>query len=187
MNHKGTKKLETNRLILRKYESKDVEDMFHNWVNDSEVMKYLTWKAHGSIEVTREINLLDISKYDCLDYYKWVIILKSSKEAIGGINVAKVDESCSSVEVAYRLGKAWWNKGIASEALSRVIEFLFEEVGVNRIAAMHDTNNASSGLVMKKCGMSYEGTLRQAGLNNQGIYDIACYSILYDEYIKMLS
>lgn len=184
MEHKGTIKLETQRLILRRYETKDVDDMFKNWVNDSEVTKYLTWKPHGSIELTRQINLMDISRYGELDYYKWVIVLKDSSEAIGGTNVVKVDDPCESVEVAYRIGKKWWHQGIASEALTKVIEFLFDEVKVNRIAAMYDSNNKASGLVMEKCKMKYEGTLRKAGLNNQGIYDVVCYSILKEEYGK---
>ena len=49
---------------------------------------------------------------------------------------------------------------------------------MNRIEAEHDVNNPSSGRVMKKSGMTFEGVLRNAGLNNQGIVDVAIYSIL---------
>ncbi len=58
----------------------------------------------------------------------------------------------------------------------------FEQVGVNRVEACHDVNNPKSGRVMLKCGMTYEGTLRQSGWNNQGINDRAFYGILRDEY-----
>lgn len=70
-----------------------------------------------------------------------------------------------------------------AEAVKAVIAFLFEEVGVNRIAARHDVNNPNSGKVMQKAGMKYEGTLRQADRNNQGIIDYAIYSVLKSEYI----
>ena len=59
---------------------------------------------------------------------------------------------------------------------------LFEEVGANRIEARHDPANPASGEVMKKCGMRYEATLRQAAWSNAGIYDTAIYSILLTEY-----
>ena len=39
----GTLKIETNRLILRRFELRDAEDMFHNWANDDDVTKYMTW------------------------------------------------------------------------------------------------------------------------------------------------
>ena len=64
------------------------------------------------------------------------------------------------------------------EALRAVINYLFEEAGMNRIAATHDRNNPKSGRVMEKAGMKYEGILRQAGLNNQGVCDEVWYSIL---------
>ena len=65
-----------------------------------------------------------------------------------------------------------------SEALSKVIEYLFETTDVNRIEAEHDVSNPSSGRVMAKSGMTFEGILRQAGYNNQGIVDVAFYTVL---------
>jgi ribosomal-protein-alanine N-acetyltransferase len=185
MEHLGTKQLETDRLILRKFTLDDAEAMFRNWVNDPDVTRYLTWQPHGSIELTRKINVSDVSKYDSLSHYQWAVVLKTLNEPIGGINVVKIDEACNSVEVAYRIGKAWWHQGYASEALSSVIKFLFEQVGANRIAAMHDTRNPNSGAVMRKCGMSYEGTFRQFACNNQGLYDAACYAILAEDYKRV--
>jgi len=60
--------------------------------------------------------------------------------------------------------------------------YLFEEVGANRICAVHDPNNPHSGGVMRKCGMTYEGTTRRSGWNNQGICDESIYAILKEEY-----
>ena len=68
-----------------------------------------------------------------------------------------------------------------TEALQAVMDFLFDEVGYHRVEAMHDPNNPHSGGVMKKCGMKYEGTLRQADRNNQGICDASYYGILKSE------
>ena len=184
MTHKGTVTLETERLILRRYVPEDAEAMFRNWVNDPEVTRFLTWQPHGSIDLTRKISLSDISKYEALSHYQWAVVLKSLNEPIGGINVIKIDETCKCFEMAYRIGKAWWHQGFASEALSSVIKFLFEQVGANRITAAYDTRNPNSGAVMRKCGLSYEGTLRQSGCNNQGIYDAACYAILAEDYFN---
>ena len=69
-----------------------------------------------------------------------------------------------------------------TEALSAVIEYLYKEVGMNRIAARHDPNNPHSGDVMKKCGMKYEGTHRASDRNNQGICDAVQYAILRSEW-----
>lgn len=84
--------------------------------------------------------------------------------------------------LGYCIGSKWWNQGLATEALSAVISFLFDQVEVNRIEAQHDPNNLSSGSVMKKCKMKYEGTLREADFNNTGICDAMMYSILKKDY-----
>ena len=55
---------------------------------------------------------------------------------------------------------------------------LFDEVGFNRIEAKHDINNPYSGKVMLKCGLKYEGTLKQAYWNNQGICDCSIYGLV---------
>lgn len=84
----------------------------------------------------------------------------------------------NAAEIGYCLGRAYWGRGIMPEALCAVLDFMFDEAGFNRIAACHDVGNPKSGRVMEKSGMKYEGTLRQAGKNNQGICDIACYAVL---------
>jgi ribosomal-protein-alanine N-acetyltransferase len=89
--------------------------------------------------------------------------------------------------LGYCIGKEWWHLGIMTEALGSVIKYLFEEVGMNRIEARHDTNNPNSGKVMLKCGMKYEGTMRQADMNNQGLSDCSLYAILAEDYFKECS
>ena len=173
LNHKGTVTLETPRLILRRARMEDAEPMFRNWANDPEVTKYLTWPPHGNIEVTRQVLASWIAGYEKEDYYQWMIVLKELGEPIGSIMVSTVGRA-QSAHVGYCIGKSWWHQGIMSETLTAVMDFLFDEVGYHRVESLHDTNNPHSGAVMRKCGMQYEGTLRQADRNNQGICD-ACY------------
>ena len=186
MNHKGTVKIETERLILRKAIPEDIEPMFHNWANDERVTKFMTWQPHSDISVTAQYNKYLTDNYSRDDFYDWIIELKSLGEPIGSISAVQIREDISEAEIGYCLGYSWWRQGIMTEAFSAVIKFLFEEVGFNRIMATHDVNNPNSGAVMRKCGLTYEGTLRQAGKNNQGIADISIYSILRSEYEERL-
>ena len=68
-----------------------------------------------------------------------------------------------------------------TEALQAVMDFLFDEVGFNRLEARHDPRNPYSGNVMLKCGMKYEGTNRQSDWNNQGLCDACHYALLAEE------
>ena len=93
-----------------------------------------------------------------------------------------INDKVGKVHIGYCIGKRWWHQGITSEALTAVIAFLFNEVCVQRVEARHDLRNPHSGGVMRKCGMQYEGTMRRADRNRQGICDAAWYSILKEEY-----
>lgn len=180
--HQGTKTLETGRLILRRLTIEDAEKCFSNWMSDPEVTKYLTWKTHENVEETRAI-LEDWSKkYQDNDYYQWVIALKDNDEPIGTISVVSTNENIDVAEIGYCIGKKWWRQGYTSEALARVLAFLFEEVKANKVYASHDIENPNSGKAMRKCGMKYEGTLRQSKKNNRGIVDACMHSMLAEEY-----
>ena len=178
MNHIGTKTIETPRLILRRFALEDASSMYHNWASDPEVTKYLMWPTHQSVEVSCQVLTDWISHYPQENYYQWAIVPKEFGEPIGAIAVVHFQDRIGKAEVGYCMGKAWWHRGIMTEALESVIRFLFEEVGFNRVEACHDPNNPNSGKVMEKCGMRFEGTQRQASFNNQGLCDLSWYGIL---------
>lgn len=182
LTHKGTQAIETPRLLLRRAEIGDAEPMYRNWASSPDVTKFLTWPPHASAEVTKGILNDWIKEYAAPDSYNWMIVLKSLGEPVGNITTRHVDDQIGSTEVGYCMGKNWWHQGIMSEALSAVLGFLLEEVGFNRIESRHDPHNPRSGDVMRKCGMTYEGTFRDAAWNNQGLCDAAHYAILRREW-----
>ena len=180
--HKGTQTIETSRLILRRAVREDAEPMFRNWASDPEVTKYLTWPTYEKVETAYQILDLWTSEYEKPNYYQWMIVLKELGEPIGSISAVRQNDRVEEAEIGYCIGSRWWHRGIMSEALAAVIEYLFTEVGMNRVAARHDPNNPHSGGVMRKCGMKYEGTHRACDRNNQGICDAAQYAILRSEW-----
>ena len=182
MNHLGTRTIETERLILRRFVPEDAQAMFDNWASDPVVAEYVTWPAHASPEISRMVVNSWVSEYTAPDRYNWAIELKELGEPIGNIDVVRMEESIETAHMGYCIGRDWWHWGIVSEALSAVMDFLFDEVGVNRVEACHDVDNPHSGDVMKKCGMQHEGTQRQALRNKQGRYsDVCWYALLKSE------
>ena len=178
LTHKGTRTIETSELILRRAVREDAESMFRNWASDPEVTKYLTWPTYQKEEDAYSIVEYWMGEYSKDNFYHWMIVLKEIGEPIGSIGVVRWQEDISEAEIGYCIGKNWWHKGITTEALSAVMDYLFDQVGMNRIEAKHDVNNPHSGNVMKKCGMVFEGVSRASDRNNQGICDIATYGIL---------
>lgn len=150
MKHCGTQRLETDRLILRRYVSEDALAIYKNWASDSEVTKYLMWQPHSNIEVSKSINADWVKQYSDEKYYNWAIVLKDGDdEPIGNIAVLQMNEKVSSVHIGYCIGKKWWHQGITSEALKAVMDFLFNEVEVNRIESRHDPRNPTQAKLCK--------------------------------------
>lgn len=182
MNHKGTVRLETERLVLRRFTVDDADAMFQNWANDPKVTKFLTWQPHGRVDVTKGVLANWVPLYITPDYYHWGIEIKQTHELIGSTGVVRSQEEVKMVHIGYCIGQAWWHKGYTSEALAELIRFFFDEVGVNRIEARHDPRNPNSGKVMTKCGMKYEGTHRQSDWNTSGLCDASYYAVLAEDY-----
>lgn len=182
LEHRGTRALNTQRLKLRRFTLSDAASMYKNYATDERVSKYLSWKPYESI-VGVEDYLSDlISQYSNSNVYHWA--MEMDNETIGSISTISINDKNRNCEVGYCLGYNYWNKGITTEALQAVMSFLFHEVGLHRIMAKFDVENPSSGKVMQKCNMTYEGKLRDYYLRHDGTYsDSLIYSILREEFI----
>ena len=176
MNHLGTREIATERLTLRRFEIEDAENVFYNWFSDEQTVKYLTWPVYKSVDEAEDMIKSWIAQYDNTEYYNWAIELNDLEQPIGNISVVSIDEKTESIELGYCLGSQFFNKGYMTEAVTAIIRFFINEVGAGRVWARHDTENPNSGKVMAAAGMDYEGTLRHAGFNNQGICDEAVYA-----------
>ena len=138
-------RIETNRLILRRFEENDIEEIYLLF-SDKEINTFLPWypvKDVNEAKIFFERRLKNKK-------YCFAICLKDDDFAIGYIHAEEDD----SHDFGYALRKEYWHLGIVSEASNAVIELLKEE-GVPYITATHDKNNSRSGAVMKRIGMKY--------------------------------
>ena len=172
-------------MILRRFELSDAGAMFRNWAGDPEVTKYLIWPAHRDIQDSEKILSEWTASYSGENIYKWCIVPKAENEPIGSIGTNAVNDELKMAQIGYCIGRKWWGRGYASEALKELVRFFFEEVGMNRIESRYDIRNVNSGRVMVKAGLVYEGTKRRADINNQGVCDSAYYAILAEDYFAL--
>lgn len=189
MIHKGTVTLETERLILRRFIISDLEPMFCNVWSNFDVWKWTNYEPMNSIDDVLTLNNIFtdywFAKYEKSDYYNWAIQLKLTNEVIGRVRGEEPEDRINRVNqivLGYELGQKWWNQGLMTEAVKKVIDFFFNEIGFTRIYTAHAHENIASGKVMQKCGMVYEGTMRQAINKNNGLQDKVNYAILAEDY-----
>ena len=174
---------ETERLIIRKWEDSDCYDLY-DYAKDIEVTKFLNFPPYESLQVAKD--RIEKLKADYLSKEvegDFAVELKSEKKVIGSISIVEYKEKNEGqVEIGYLLGTKYQGFGYMTEALVGMFKYIKANKIAKRITAKHDTENSKSGNVMKRAGMTYEGTLRKAGKNNlHSRYDIAIYSILDEE------
>lgn len=153
MKHVGTITLETNRLILRRFELNDSHFMFYNWANDDEVTKYMSWLSHTNENVTKQLLEIWTKDYENINNYQWCIVLKETNEPIGSISLFNCKDDIKQVEFGYCISRKCWNKGYTTEALKAVIDLAFK-IGYERIVGCHMKENVASGKVMIKNGLT---------------------------------
>lgn len=178
----GTKRIETDRLILRKYELGDEIQVFENWASDPITSQYVGWDTHKDVSQTLKYVKECIEEADNNGFH-WVVETKDTHELIGDISVFEIRKKHSNCEIGYSYGSKFWGKGYATEALRAVIEYLLNECEFHLVEAKHQSLNPASGRVMEKVGMKKDAVLRQRRINKitKQINDLIVYSMTKEE------
>lgn len=106
---------------------------------------------------------------------------RSSGELIGSIGLFKTDWEARSCEVGYGVRPDRRGRGYATEAVTAVARWALAEGGMQRIQLCAITRNLASLRVAEKAGFQREGTLRRAQLEDDGLHDLAVFSLLDDD------
>jgi ribosomal-protein-alanine N-acetyltransferase len=186
MKNIGTKIIETDRLILRKFTLSDADDMLQNWINDEEIQSNYGEPVYDNLESVNELLNRWISAYSDHNYFRWAVILREKNENIGQIAFCDIDLNHHFADIEYCISRAYQGQGYATEVLSAVIAFTFEKTALNRLQAFHRGRNTASGKVLQKSMMKYEGTLRKSFYyTDENAYDDRIYyGILKEDYMK---
>lgn len=183
-NYIGTKIIETERLILRRFNVNDVCDMLKYWISDHKIQSMYGEPTYNTKEEVLELLNKYIQSYSNENYYRWAIILKDTNECIGQIAFFLVDTNNHFSEIEYCIGSDFQSCGLATEATKAVINYGFEKINFHKIQICHKSINLPSRRVIEKCGFVYEGTLRDYFYMDGQYVDRLYYSILKDEWIK---
>lgn len=147
--------LKTDRLILRPFRPEDAQAVFDGWESDPDVARYMFWTSHNDIKKTKEWITFEISQIGKPEWYRFALELKASGALIGTALIY-YEEELRSWEIGYNLGKDYWGRGYATEAMGRVLDFAKEQLGIAEAAGRYAKENPASGRVMEKLGFQYK-------------------------------
>jgi RimJ/RimL family protein N-acetyltransferase len=151
-----TPRIDTERLVLRRWDVDRDLDAYAAICGDPEVMRYI---GDGSVAARDECA-------ERLEHFEttwrergfglFALERRDTGELIGNTGLAVPDflpEILPAVEIGWRLGRAHWRQGFATEAARAVLAFAWDPVGLDRVVSIHAVGNDASGNVMQKIGM----------------------------------
>lgn len=149
--------LETERLILRRWEESDAEDLYI-YASNPDVGPIAGWPPHQSVEES-----LDVIKNVLNGKEAYAICLKEDGKAIGAIelklnghtDMTERDDEC---ELGYWLGKLFWGQGLMTEAAREILRHAFEDICMSKVWCGYYEGNAKSKHVQEKVGFKYQWT-----------------------------
>lgn len=152
--------LRTRRLLIRSFRTSDV-DAFHARRNDPEVARFQTWTIpyprERSEKVVSEVMAMDGPTND--DWWMGTVELLDTGEVVGDVAINLTWEA-RCAEIGYTFARGHWGNGYAVEAGEAMVEFLFDAVGVTRIAGTLHPDNVASAMVLERIGFLFEGHTR---------------------------
>ena len=183
MKHLGTQIIETERLLLRKFQLSDAHAMYVNWASNPQVTRFLRKTPIASEKEALQYLENTIPKYNENSYYLWAMELKEKKQAIGvmALNRRGFEIDCR-YEIGCYLGEAFWRNGFSTEATGAVIRFGFEKLQLKRIEAICAMDNIGAVAPLIASGLICEGLCRNLYANEDGTYDCNFYAITDTDY-----
>ncbi|WP_107923109.1 GNAT family N-acetyltransferase [Lysinibacillus parviboronicapiens] len=174
--------LQSDQLVLKKIEEIHLQELFAIYDNEHVFQYCGILPKHNIQTVSKMIGHFE-RDYQKKSRVKWGIFHKNQDTLLGIIESMDFNQKVNMVTIGYFLAEEYWGKRIATEAVRLLVNFLFEEVQINRIQAEVMPANEVSKKVLLKNGFLKEGLLRQASLwSGKGIVDLEIYSILKEDY-----
>ncbi|UOE56064.1 GNAT family N-acetyltransferase [Bacillus sp. CMF12] len=171
--------LETKRLMLREILKEDAESIYACFSNDN-VTRYYGQETLERMEQAEAIVDFFANSYREKRGIRWGIELKGKKGIIGTVGFNALSLKHKRAEIGYEIHPEHWRKGYTFEAVSKVIQYGFEELDLTRIGAVVFMENEASNKLLTRAGFQKEGILRDYMQQNGEAHDTYVYSILKD-------
>ena len=183
MNETTFSSCESERLLLRRFADTDLLP-FLAYLNDPLVARYQTWESYSE-QQARDV----IERQKNLDpgltgqWFTFALELKETGALVGHIAL-KTQEDNRQAEIGFTLARDYHGKGLAFEAASRVLEYLFINLEMHRVTAIADCENHRSVALLSRLGMRREGHFIQNIWFKGKWGDEYHYAILREEWLE---
>ncbi len=174
--------IETSRLRLRHFRDTDLV-LFMAYRNDPEVARYQGWEGTSEPEARAFIQeQKEVQPGMPGQWFQIAVELKETGMLVGDCALKIEEHDERQAEIGYTLSRAYQGRGIASEAVSCVLEYAFVTLGLHRVIAITDCENVASVALLERLGLRCEGHFRQNVWLKGKWRDEFLYALLQEEW-----
>ncbi|KLO21664.1 acetyltransferase [Marinitoga sp. 1197] len=166
---------------LRAYSKDDIANILE-YINDFDVKKYLMPGIPLPFRYEDELKWYEKLNPMKADNYSFAIERKEDNKYIGGCGIVSVDWKNSVTTVGIFLGKPFWNKGYGTDAMKVLINFIFNEMNVNKVKLHVFSFNKRAIKSYEKVGFKIEGILREEIFREGKYHDEIIMGLLRNEW-----
>lgn len=167
----GTAELWTEQLTLRRYRPEDAEPLYRRLGADPAMYRYSGWNPYATLEMAQETVRRFIGSYEDVHAYSWIM---DTDDVIVG-TIGAYDYEDDHIEVGFSIVPGWQGRGLATEALKKVLEYLTENEGIPCVTAWCASENVGSQRVLEKAGMKLVETEKDGLVVGDRVYDKLIY------------
>ena len=167
----GTVELWTESMILRRYRPEDAEPLYRYLGTDAAMYAYSGWNPYANLEMAEETVRRFIDSYEDDHVYSWVMDVD---DVVVG-TIGAYDYKDDQIEVGFSVVKSWQGRGLATAALTKVLEYLTENEGITCVTAWCAAENTGSKRVLEKSGMKLINTVKDDIAVGDKVFDRLMY------------
>jgi len=169
------------RIYLRSLEKADVTDKYVAWLNDSDVNRYLPIRHAAPLSIDDVIDFVEECKLQKRPH--WGIFHKD--QHIGNVSCSMHNLRNRLIDISFLIGeKALWGKGICTNAVANILDYLFADQSFHRVQGGVCSANRSSIRIFQKLGFTQEACFREAVLLEGEYADDLKFGMLADEWLS---
>lgn len=169
-------------IVLRDFRADDWRAV-HAYARLPEVSVFVPW-GPNSEEESRDYVQRSVALAAAVPRLAFNVAIELRKESrlVGGCNLQVESAAFRRAHIGYALHPDWWGRGLATQAAKLLVGLGFEELRLHRIEATCDNRNIASARVLRKLGMTLEGTRRRDVLVRGEWRDSLLFSMLEEEW-----
>ena len=177
-------RIESERLRIRRFKDSDLAP-FMAYRNDPEVAHYQSWDSCAEQEARAFIREMKSARAGVpSEWFQFAIESKETGALIGDCGLRVYEHEPYRAEIGFTLARECQGRGFASEAVSRLLDYAFEVLGLHRVVAIADCRNAPSVALLQRVGMRREGHFLENVWFKGGWTDEYLYAVLKNEWLQ---